>query len=155
MRSSIRLKRPTGYDNEDGFQRLLRYVHDFSRDAGRDLIKRGYARNYDAFAHPAKLDTGPPRSILFACADGGYYVKRLRWRSWRTWRAVGRGAFHFNDCDLTCVDGTFHKRKGRLILRRRLWCPSISKYVFKRAEIRYRRPWQGDRRYSWRLSCPF
>jgi hypothetical protein len=96
-----------------------------------------------------------PRSILFACADGGYYVKRLRWRSWRTWRAVGRGAFHFNDCDLTCVDGTFHKRKGRLILRRRLWCPSISKYVFKRAEIRYRRPWQGDRRYSWRLSCPF
>jgi endonuclease YncB( thermonuclease family) len=44
----IPLKRPPGY--QDG--RLLRYVHDFKRDAGRALIWRGYARNYDGFSHP-------------------------------------------------------------------------------------------------------
>jgi endonuclease YncB( thermonuclease family) len=52
LEGTIRLKRPKGYDDEDGFQRLLRYVHDFSRDAGLASIRRGYARNYDAFPHP-------------------------------------------------------------------------------------------------------
>lgn len=29
VEGTIRLKRPPGYDNRDGWQRLLRYVHDF------------------------------------------------------------------------------------------------------------------------------
>jgi micrococcal nuclease len=49
---TIRLKRPAGYQNKDGYGRLLRYVHDFGRDAGRASIWRGYAQNYDAFSHP-------------------------------------------------------------------------------------------------------
>jgi endonuclease YncB( thermonuclease family) len=48
VEGSIRLKRP-GYQDRDGYWRLLRYVHDLKRDAGRALIWRGYARNYDAF----------------------------------------------------------------------------------------------------------
>jgi endonuclease YncB( thermonuclease family) len=48
----IRLVRPSGYQNKDGYGRLLRYVHDFRRDAGRASIWRGYAQNYDAFSHP-------------------------------------------------------------------------------------------------------
>ena len=48
----IRIKRPAGYDNTDRYGRLLRYVHDRSRDTGRALIKRGFARNYEAFPHP-------------------------------------------------------------------------------------------------------
>ena len=96
-----------------------------------------------------------PRSILFACGDGNYYVKRLRWRSWHVGRAVGRGVFHMNDCAPDCARGEFHKRKGRLLLRRRLWCPEIDKFVFKRAKVRYRRPWQGKRKSSFRLFCPF
>jgi endonuclease YncB( thermonuclease family) len=52
VEGSIHLKRPSGYRNRDGYGRLLWYVHDFRRDAGRALIWRGYARNYDAFSHP-------------------------------------------------------------------------------------------------------
>jgi endonuclease YncB( thermonuclease family) len=48
----IRLVRPVGYQNKDRYGRLLRYVHDFGRDAGRASIWRGYAQNYDAFSHP-------------------------------------------------------------------------------------------------------
>jgi endonuclease YncB( thermonuclease family) len=52
VEGTIRLKRPRGYSNRDSFDRLLRYVNDFSRDAGLASIRRGYAQNYDAFAHP-------------------------------------------------------------------------------------------------------
>jgi hypothetical protein len=112
------------------------------------------ARRPTYVSHDCKQVKIKPRSILFACADGGYFVKRLRWRSWWRSQAVGRGVFHFNDCEPSCAEGTFHKRRGRLILHRRRWCKNVEKFVFKRAKIRYRRPWRGTRRYSWRLGCP-
>jgi endonuclease YncB( thermonuclease family) len=35
-------------DDRDGYDRLLRYVHDSGRDTGLDLIKRGLAKaRYD------------------------------------------------------------------------------------------------------------
>lgn len=95
-----------------------------------------------------------PRRILFACADGGYYVTRLAWKAWYRRRAVARGVFHLNDCDPSCAEGTFHKRRGRLVLRRRLWCPEIDKFVFKRARVRYKRTLNGRKRESFRLFCP-
>jgi hypothetical protein len=96
-----------------------------------------------------------PRAILFACGDGNFYVKRLHWRAWHLRRAVAHGVYHFNDCKPDCARGTFHKRRGRLVLRRRLWCPDIDKFVFRRAKVRYKRPWNGKRRFSFRLFCPF
>ena len=54
-----------------------------------------------------------PRSIVLACADANWYVKRLTWRSWGVERATGSGIFHFNDCIPDCADGTFHVRHGR------------------------------------------
>jgi endonuclease YncB( thermonuclease family) len=52
----IRLQRPSGYQNKDGYGRLLRYVYDFGRDAGRASIRRGHAQNYEAFStHGSRL----------------------------------------------------------------------------------------------------
>ena len=96
-----------------------------------------------------------PRGILFACADGNFYVKRLRWKSWHTYRAKARGVYHFNDCKPDCAGGTFHKRRGRLLLRRRQWCPEVDRHVFKRARVTYNRPWHGRRKFSFKLFCPF
>lgn len=96
-----------------------------------------------------------PTGIMFACADGGFFVKRLDWRKWRTFRAVGHGVFHENDCDPSCADGTFRTRKGRIVLVRRQWCDNVGKYVFRRARITYVRPLLGKERQSVRLSCPY
>lgn len=96
-----------------------------------------------------------PRAIMFTCADGGFYVKRLEWGGWHRFRAVGRGVFHRNDCDPSCAGGTFHTAKGRLVLVRRLWCDDIDRYVFRRARIRYSKPLLGEDREGWRLGCPF
>ena len=95
-----------------------------------------------------------PRAIMFTCADGGFFVKSLDWRSWHRFRAVGHGVFHRNDCDPSCAGGTFHRAKGRLVLVRRLWCEDINRYVFRRARIRYARPLLGEERESWWLYCP-
>ena len=95
-----------------------------------------------------------PAKIMFACADGGYYVDHLRWGYWYPKKARARGIFHFNDCDPTCAGGTFHTRRGTLRLRYRLWCPDIHKYVFRHAWATYDRPWDGRSGEDFKLYCP-
>jgi hypothetical protein len=95
-----------------------------------------------------------PSSILFACGDGNYYVNHLQWTGWHSKRAFGRGVFHFNDCKPDCAGGTFHKRRGSLLLRFRRWCSPERKFAFKHAYIRYNRPYQGRQKHSYGLVCP-
>jgi hypothetical protein len=95
-----------------------------------------------------------PDSIMFACADGGYYVTHLEWSTWHQFRARGRGLFHLNDCKPSCAGGTFHSRRGRITLRRRLWCPEEKVYVFRHAIVVYDRALLGRKRTSFRLFCP-
>lgn len=113
----------------------------------------GHPRTY--VTHDCQHVKIRPHRILFACADGGFYVNHLHWRSWHRRRAIGHGVFHQNDCRPDCAGGSFHKRHGRLVLRYRQWCPKIHKFVFKRAKIRYHRPLLGQRRETFHLSCPF
>lgn len=96
-----------------------------------------------------------PRRILFACGDGNYYVKQLNWKYWHQRRAKARGVFHFNDCNPSCAGGTFHRRAGKLVLRRKMWCEDTHETVFRRAKIVYDRPWQGEDTAALRLLCPF
>jgi hypothetical protein len=85
-----------------------------------------------------------PHSILFACGDGGFYVRRLNWRHWSSGWAVASGVFHANDCKPDCAGGTFHRRRGILLLTRRLSCPSTGKVVFRHVTIRYNVPQKGS-----------
>jgi hypothetical protein len=81
-----------------------------------------------------------PHSIMFACGDGNFYVKKLHWRHWSAHWAVASGVFHANDCTPDCARGTFHRRAGILLLTRRLSCPSTNKMVFRHVTIRYDAP---------------
>ena len=95
-----------------------------------------------------------PERIMFACADGGYYVTHLKWQRWHIFRATGQGLFRQNDCRPSCAEGTFHARRGRITLLRRVWCPDAHGYVFRRARVVYERPLLGQERTSFRLFCP-
>ncbi|HZD80504.1 MAG TPA: hypothetical protein VE646_10765 [Actinomycetota bacterium] len=95
-----------------------------------------------------------PRAIMFTCADGNFYARRLAWGSWHRFRAVGEGAIHRNDCEPSCAGGTFHMRRGRVVLTHRRWCDDVHRYLFRRVMIRFRRPLLGDERVSWPLACP-
>lgn len=85
-----------------------------------------------------------PHNIVFACGDGGFYVKRLHWRHWSSRWAVASGVFHANDCDPDCARGTFHRRRGILLLTRRRACPSTGKLVYRHVTVRYNVPAKGS-----------
>jgi hypothetical protein len=96
-----------------------------------------------------------PGRIMFACADGNYYARRLHWSMWHVRRAAGSGVFHFNDCKPDCANGTFHTRTGNIRLRNRIWCKRERRYVFNVAHIRYDKPWHHSRRTTVRgIGCP-
>lgn len=95
-----------------------------------------------------------PSQILFACADGGFYVDQLIWDSWHLGRARGHGVFHQNDCRPDCAHGTFHERSGRLVLHKRTWCSGLHKYVYKHARAIFDAPMLGRSGESFRLLLP-
>ena len=95
-----------------------------------------------------------PASILFACADGGWYARHLHWTKWGPYRAVGHGVFHINDCNPNCAQGTFHTREGSITLSRRHQCPGMRRWVFGHAAVVYDVPWHGRTMFSTRLFCP-
>ncbi|MEA2486078.1 MAG: hypothetical protein QOD46_1189, partial [Actinomycetota bacterium] len=53
--------------------------------------------------------------------------------------------------------GTFHRRRGILLLTRRFSCPSTSKSVFKHVTIRYDVPARGSMNWGhpdFKTLCP-
>ena len=95
-----------------------------------------------------------PTKIVFACGDGNFYASHLTWDRWRVWKAVGEGLFHLNDCRPDCAGGTFHNRRGRIVLRRRIRCTGLHEHVFGRASVTYQRPLLGRTHESFRLLLP-
>ncbi|MEA2322034.1 MAG: hypothetical protein QOD81_1884 [Solirubrobacteraceae bacterium] len=76
-----------------------------------------------------------PTRIVFACADVGLYVDHLRWSTWAGRVAVGRGIYHYNDCDPFCVSGHFHALSATIRLYTRRACPGRSHLYYQRATI--------------------
>ncbi len=49
-----------------------------------------------------------PRSIIVTCADAGYQLRSLKWKSWGGRTAVATGLAWVNDCKPYCAAGRFH-----------------------------------------------
>jgi hypothetical protein len=74
-----------------------------------------------------------PREIVFACADAGLRVSRLRWSTWGGRVAVGRGVQMANDCLPSCAGGHFVTTPLTLRLYQRRVCPGRSRLYYLRA----------------------
>jgi hypothetical protein len=48
-----------------------------------------------------------PKRVILACGDGGLFLSAMHWTEWGKPRAHGNGRMLANDCDPSCVDGTF------------------------------------------------
>jgi hypothetical protein len=82
-----------------------------------------------------KVGRQRPTRIILACADVGLYVDHLRWSSWGGRVAVGRGVYHFNDCEPSCVAGHFHTLGATIHLFARRACPGGTHLYYQRATI--------------------
>ena len=95
-----------------------------------------------------------PKSILFACGDGNYYVDHLTWTRWHTWKASGFGLFHKNDCKPSCAEGTFHSVRGRIWLRNPDRC-GPHRFAFQHVRVLYIRKLLGHLRDAiGHFGCP-
>ena len=63
-----------------------------------------------------------PASVVIACADGNFYFKGIRWRSWGATGAAGSGTAVLNDCTPYCAAGHFHSYAATIRLSRPLTC---------------------------------
>ena len=118
------------------------------------MVPSGAASKPTLITHNCYRMKKMPGKIMFACADGGYYVDQLQWSSWGRQQASGRGVFHRNNCKPSCAGGTFHEQSGTIDVRRRKFCGDEKVYVFTRATIHYDEPLLGSSEESFKLWCP-
>jgi len=84
-----------------------------------------------------------PTDMVYACADAGFRGASLVWTRWSRDEATGRGVFGINDCDGECAAGTFHSRRGTIVLRQPRYCISLERYVFMAGEVVFDEPFAG------------
>ena len=46
-----------------------------------------------------------PESITITCADGGIFVEKIQWSTWRKEGATGMGIYSENLCEPNCAEG--------------------------------------------------
>jgi hypothetical protein len=78
---------------------------------------------------PGQRPAVRPPKITITCADANFYVTGLRWSSWTSKRAVGKGTAHVNDCRPYCAAGKFHTYGITIALSQPTGCRGHS--VFK------------------------
>lgn len=59
-----------------------------------------------------------PSTIVITCADGGLYLKVKRWSYWNGREAGGMAKVFANDCDPSCIGGTYHEGRAKIRLTR-------------------------------------
>jgi hypothetical protein len=50
-----------------------------------------------------------PKKLTTACADGNYYLAKLKWKNWGKTSSTSDGWAHANLCQPNCAAGKFHK----------------------------------------------
>jgi hypothetical protein len=97
-----------------------------------------------------------PHSIVFACADGNFYVNSLRWSSWTTESASAVGIGHQNDCTPFCAAGHFHAYPSVSIRLVRPETCTNGRRLFTRITYRFLRGRPpGEKTRQSTLSAPF
>ncbi len=72
------------------------------------------AAGASAAGHPTALPnclgkpTVRPASVVLACADANFGLKKLSWIGWGGARAAATGTAYANDCTPNCAAGHFH-----------------------------------------------
>lgn len=63
-----------------------------------------------------------PSSVVIACADGNFFFKGIRWRTWGPGGASGSGTAVLNDCTPYCAAGHFHSYPATIALSHVVTC---------------------------------
>jgi len=98
------------------------------------LIASLAAASASAAGHPTALPnclgkpTVRPASIVLACADANFGVKKLSWIGWGGSRAAATGVAYANDCTPNCAAGHFHNYNAVIVASGAQKCGAVTEY---------------------------
>jgi hypothetical protein len=69
-----------------------------------------------------------PASVVLACADANFGVRRLRWSDWGRPTARATGVAYANDCKPFCAAGHFHSYRVLLVASGHQVCHGVASY---------------------------
>ena len=87
-----------------------------------------------ATSHPTALPDclGKPRvrpaTVVLACGDGNFGVRRLRWIGWGGPCAAAVGTAYANDCTPNCAAGHFHAYRAVIVADGAQRCAHVVAY---------------------------
>jgi hypothetical protein len=69
-----------------------------------------------------------PTSIVLACADANFGIRKLHWIGWGERSAAATGVAYANDCTPTCAAGHFHTYRAVVVASGSQRCGSTTAY---------------------------
>ncbi len=82
-----------------------------------------------------------PASVVLACGDGNFGVRKLHWSGWGKPTARANGIAYANDCKPFCAAGHFHTYRAVLVASGRRVCHGVPVYARVRVSFPGRAPY--------------
>jgi hypothetical protein len=73
-------------------------------------------RDSDVLTWDCEIPVQKPETITLTCADGGWMVHSITWRTWGIGGAEGSGIFREKLCDPSCAEGDVAQEKVKVEL---------------------------------------
>lgn len=90
-----------------------------------------------------------PKRLDLAC-DGTNLLTDLKWTSWSSSRASGKGTDSLNTCTPDCANGKRHKLAATVTLSKPASCPGVKRKIFKHVVVEAK----GKKKQTIKLACP-
>ena len=98
-----------------------------------------------------ELEDQKPELIMITCADGGFYVEKIKWSTWSKEGATGVGVFSENLCEPSCAEG--QRVEAPVNLRLTNLTEHNGKYYLRTLDIRTKDgkdfPWGRANGFEW------
>ena len=69
-----------------------------------------------------------PATVVFACADANFGIRKLHWIGWGEPVAAATGVAYANDCTPSCAAGHFHTYRAVIVASGAQRCGSVTAY---------------------------
>jgi hypothetical protein len=104
---------------------------------------------------PAEKAKYKPRTIVVACADANFQIRKIEWSHWGDRGAKGTGKAKVNTCDPSCAEGKFKTYPVIVRAGHPHQCEDFGRREWKRLYWRFTddKPKGFDRRDSQRRAC--
>jgi hypothetical protein len=101
---------------------LFAAIPTLSQGASHVLVPGCGGKNHAAFE---------PSKIIVACGDGNLFMTKLKWSSWGSKSARGKGTAHENTCSPSCAQGHFKSYPVSIKLSKPKLCTKQHETEFK------------------------